>query len=204
MRLEKQMVGQQPCLVIVLTLDGAGGAGEWQAAERQIENTMNRIHTNDLGSIALNPLAGAGRSMQDRAPGVLLVEDDAQTMELNRRVLQREGFRVFEATSEQSALWLWQRHQREIDVVFTDVMIPDRATGVELVMKLRQQRPDLRAVYTSGFGPEMVGLDTEEEGGECFIQKPYSLRQLIDGVVEALEMPLQTALTRAELARSLA
>jgi len=182
--------------------------GQWENAGEQAvsitnQNIMNRIQTNSMGSIALNPLAGAGRSMQDRAPGVLLVEDDAQVMELNRRVLQREGFRVFEATSEQSALWLWQRHQRDIDVVFTDVMIPDRATGVELVQKMRQQRPDLRAVYTSGFGPELAGLDTEE-GGECFIQKPYSLRQLIDGVVEALEMPLRTALTKAELARALA
>jgi two-component system, cell cycle sensor histidine kinase and response regulator CckA len=140
----------------------------------------------------------------ERAPGVLLVEDDTQTMEMNRRILQREGFRVFEATSEQSALWLWQRHQREIDLVFTDVMIPDRATGVDLVKKLRQQRPDLRVVYTSGFGPEMVGLDTMEDGGPNFIQKPYSLRQMIDGVVDALEAPLQATLTRAELARSLA
>jgi two-component system cell cycle sensor histidine kinase/response regulator CckA len=135
---------------------------------------------------------------------VLLVEDDAGMMELNRRSLQREGFRVFEATSEQSALWLWQRHQREIDVVFTDIMIPDRATGVDLVKKLRQQRPDLRVVYTSGFGPEMAGLDMMEEGDNCFIQKPYSLRQMLTGVVEALETPLQATLTRAELARSLA
>ncbi|MCD6052209.1 MAG: multi-sensor hybrid histidine kinase [Verrucomicrobia bacterium] len=137
----------------------------------------------------------------ERRPGLLLVEDDAHLMELNRHVFQQEGFRVFEATSEQSALWLWQRHQREIDVVFTDVMIPDRSTGVDLVKKLRQQRPNLRVIYTSGFSPELVGL---EETGESFIQKPYSLRQLIDGVVEALEAPLQTALTRAELARSLA
>jgi DNA-binding NtrC family response regulator len=165
---------------------------------------MNRIPVNGMGNIAPD-FVGAVRSVAaERTPGVLLVEDDAQVMELNRRILQREGFRVFEATSEQSALWLWQRHQREIDVVFTDIMIPDRATGLELVRKMRQQRPDLRAVYTSGFGPEMVGLDSMEEGGECFIQKPYSLRQLIDGVVEALEMPLQTALTRAELARALA
>jgi len=137
-------------------------------------------------------------------PGVLLVEDDPHLMEMNRRILQREGFRVFEATSEQSALWLWQRHQRDIDLVFADVMIPDRTTGVELVRKLRRQRPDLRAVYTSGFGPEMAGLDEPNEGVSCFLQKPYSLRQLIDGVVDALEMPLQTALTRAELARCLA
>ena len=165
---------------------------------------MNRIPTNNMGNIAINPIGGASRIAQERIPGVLLVEDDPHLMEMNRRILQREGFRVFEATSEQSALWLWQRHQRDIDVVFADVMIPDRATGVELVRKLRQQRPELRAVYTSGFGPEVAGLDEPDQGPTCFLQKPYSLRQLIDGIVDALEKPLQTALTKAELARCMA
>ncbi|HEY1173489.1 MAG TPA: response regulator [Verrucomicrobiae bacterium] len=138
-------------------------------------------------------------AMTERLPGVLLVEDDANLMEMNRRILQREGFRVFEATSEQTALWLWQRHQREIDVVFTDVMIPDRATGVDLVKKLRQQRPALRVVYTSGFGPEIAGLDVEDTA--CFIKKPYSLREVLDVMIEALERPMQAALTKAEIAR---
>lgn len=152
----------------------------------------------------MNPLASANRVTQTRMPGVLLVEDDPHLMELNRRILQREGFRVFEATSEHSAMWIWQRHQRDIDLVFADVMIPDRSTGVELVRKLREQRPDLRAVYTSGFGPEMAGLDSMEYSMGCFIQKPYSPRQMVDGVIEALEKPLQTALAKAELARCMA
>lgn len=163
-----------------------------------MENRIMNAHT----SLSIREYQSA--AIGDRPPGVLLVEDDACLMEMNRRILKREGFRVFEATSEQSALWLWQRHQQEIDVVFTDVMIPERSTGVDLVRKLRQQRPALRVVYTSGFGPELAGLDGMGEGVPCFLQKPYSLRQMIDGVIEALEAPLQAALTRAELARCLA
>lgn len=139
-----------------------------------------------------------------RQPGVLLVEDDPQLLEMNRRVLLREGFRVFEATSEQSALWVWQRHQRDIDLVLTDVMIPERTTGVDLVRRLRQQRSDLRAVYTSGFGPEMGEFDLTGETEGCFLQKPYTVRRLIDIVMEALDLPLKAAMTRAEIARSLA
>ncbi len=145
--------------------------------------------------IGSNPLKPSG----ERVPGVLLVEDDAQLMELNRKVLQREGFRVFEATSEQSALWLWQRHNREIDVVLTDVMIPERTTGVELVKKLRGQRADLRAVFTSGFAPELGGVDSSAG----FLPKPYTLRELVDATVSALEQPMQAVLARAEIARCL-
>lgn len=133
----------------------------------------------------------------NRPPGVLLVEDDMQLMELNRKVLLREGFRVFEATSEQSALFLWQRHSREIDIVLTDVMIPERTTGVELVKKLRASRANLRAVYTSGFGREIGGVDAQEG----FLPKPYTFRELIDTTISALEQPMQVVLTRAEIAR---
>jgi two-component system, cell cycle sensor histidine kinase and response regulator CckA len=170
-----------------------------------VENKMNDFAKNiiPMNKGSLTYVSGAKRMTDERIPGVLLVEDDAYMMEMNRRILQREGFRVFEAASEQTALWLWQRHQPEIDVVFTDVMIPERTTGVDLVRKLRQQRPNLRVVYTSGFGPELAGLDMMTES-VCFIQKPYSLRQMINGIVEALEMPLQTALTRAEIARCVA
>jgi len=140
------------------------------------------------------------RPLGQRSPGVLLVEDDAALMEMNRRVLQRVGFRVFEATSEQSALWLWQRHSREIDVVLTDVMIPERTTGVDLVGKLRSQRADLRAIYTSGFGPEIGDLDVSAG----FLSKPYTLNDLVQTMVDALEAPMQAVLTRAEMARCLA
>lgn len=135
---------------------------------------------------------------------ILLVEDDRAVREFVRLVLMRQGFRVLEAESDQEALWVWDRHWRNIDLLLTDLMIPTCSTGVEIAKKMRSRKTDLRVIYTSGFSIEMAGFDFFESDDTLFLQKPYTNDILLGKVRQALgENPAETA-ARAQSTRAVA
>jgi two-component system cell cycle sensor histidine kinase/response regulator CckA len=118
---------------------------------------------------------------------ILLVEDDPAMRELTRDILRRNGFTVLTADSDCQALWLWSRHAHQINLLVTDLMIPNRTTGVELAKKLLRERPDLPVLYVSGFGREIGEGDTAFLRKSPFLQKPYSPSALIQTVFDCLD-----------------
>ena len=135
---------------------------------------------------------------------ILLVEDDLAVREFVRLVLAREGFRVLEAGNDQEALWVWDRHWRNIDLLLTDLMIPTYTTGVELARKMRSRKTDLRVIYTSGFSIEMAGHDLIESDDTVFLQKPYSVATLTAKVRSVLGELLADTGLRTQSARAVA
>ncbi len=118
---------------------------------------------------------------------VLVVEDEQVVRQLVVGVLRRHGYTVLEAHSGVAALAVWQEHQDGIDVVLTDLVMPDGMNGLELAERLRRDRPDLKVLYTSGYTAELACTGAPLVDGINFLQKPYSpiqlaqtLRQLID------------------------
>lgn len=121
--------------------------------------------------------------------GILLVEDDLPVRVLTRRVLEAFGYHVWDAATGREALELWHTHAREIDLLLTDMVMPDGITGRELAEQLRAQRPELKAVFISGYSPEVAGMDTAflRRNKPYFLQKPcpsnvllHTLRQCLD------------------------
>lgn len=86
---------------------------------------------------------------------------------------------MLSAASGVEALPVWATHGVEIDLVFTDLVMPEGISGQELGARLRETRPDLPVIYTSGYSREFVegGSDRLQEGVN-FLQKPYSLSGL--------------------------
>ncbi len=117
---------------------------------------------------------------------ILLVEDDASVRNVVRQLLVRAGYRVLEAESEQEALWQWDKHWREIDLLFTDILIPHNTTGVKLAKYLRSRKTDLRVILTSGFSIEVAGHDVYESEDMFFLQKPFDSTMLLMKVRECL------------------
>jgi len=123
---------------------------------------------------------------------ILLVEDDAMVRGLTRNVLQRAGYQVLEAGSGKLALEIWRQEHQRIDIVLTDMVLPDGLSGRQLAEKLRADRPDLRIVYASGYSPEIFGNDFVMPFGSRFVRKPFTsgtllstIRECLDGEAEA-------------------
>src|ERR1051326_6202702 len=120
---------------------------------------------------------------------ILLVEDEDPVRRLGRSILQRHGYRVIEASSGLEALSLWNLHSTEINLLLTDVVMPDGITGHELARRLRQARPGLKIVFTSGYDPDKLDLESAISEGIHFLQKPYSVEKLLQSIRRSLDAP---------------
>jgi two-component system, cell cycle sensor histidine kinase and response regulator CckA len=119
---------------------------------------------------------------------ILLVEDDALVLQMTSSVLQAQGYQVLEANSGPVALRLWAQHRNEVDLLLTDVVMPDGMSGWEVVERLRADNPRLKAIAMSGYAPE------EPSGLEfAFLRKPYLPQTLLKSVSDALQDANQPA-----------
>jgi CheY-like chemotaxis protein len=117
---------------------------------------------------------------------ILLVEDDESLRALTRSVLEKAGYRVIEVETATAALALGDALLSEIDLLLTDLMMPGGTTGRELGEVLGQRYPALKVIYTSGYGTELLGNDSEAVRRN-FLQKPYRSASLVEMVRRCLD-----------------
>jgi CheY-like chemotaxis protein/PAS domain-containing protein len=119
------------------------------------------------------------------AETVLVVEDDPGIRALMRKILLRQGFVVLEAASGQESLELAQQRQGPIQLLITDLMMPEMG-GREVAERLKAARPDLKVVFISGYTDDPVIRSGQLPEGAVFLQKPFTLGALLDKVRDAL------------------
>lgn len=105
---------------------------------------------------------------------ILIVEDNLEVGRFANQILQDLGYQTTWATDAEQALELAGENALAFDGVFSDVVMPGM-TGVAMAKLLRQRRPDLPVVLTSGYSEELA--DSGYEGFE-FLPKPYSADQV--------------------------
>ena len=93
---------------------------------------------------------------------------------------------VLEAASGKQALTLFQQAGRPIDLLLTDMVMPDGVSGQELAEQMSARSPRLRILYTSGYHINMVGGGLTEQEGVSFLQKPFSMQKLAGAVRDCL------------------
>ena len=118
---------------------------------------------------------------------ILLVEDEPAVREFAVAVLSSHGYRVLQATSGYEALEVWKWHQSRIALLVTDLVLPDGLGGVELIARLRHEKPALKAILTSGYANDPAGTEFRPAAGVLFIHKPYQPRVLAQAVRDALD-----------------
>jgi nitrogen-specific signal transduction histidine kinase/FixJ family two-component response regulator len=118
---------------------------------------------------------------------ILVVEDEPALRSLVRTVLQRQGYRVFTASSGVEALQNWSQRLDQIDLLLTDLVMPDGLTGWELAKQLQGEKPDLKAIYMSGYSSEINGHDSVMAKDVHFLPKPFGPRVLTDAVRGCLD-----------------
>jgi PAS domain S-box-containing protein len=118
---------------------------------------------------------------------ILVVEDETPVRQLVCDLLEGQGYKVLEAASGVKALEVWEVNKDKIDLVLTDLVMPDRLNGRQLAEKLWQERPNLKVIFTSGYSADVVGKDFVLQSGLNYLQKPYQPNTLALAVRECLD-----------------
>ncbi len=116
---------------------------------------------------------------------ILLVEDDATVLSLTTDMLTGLGYHVTTATNAAEALVVLQS-DAEVDVLFSDVVMPGGVSGVSLARTARELRPALKVLLTSGFIGEGPALATDEFP---LLDKPYETHALAARLRKLLDPP---------------
>ena len=118
---------------------------------------------------------------------ILLVEDEDAVRSFGVRALQMRGYTVYEADSGVEALEVMEEHGDEIDLVVSDVVMPEM-DGPTLLGELRKNYKDLKFVFVSGYAEDAFAknLPEEERDNFGFLPKPFTLKQLATTVKEIL------------------
>jgi two-component system cell cycle sensor histidine kinase/response regulator CckA len=122
-------------------------------------------------------LTGTGR--------VLLVEDEDSVRNFAVRALKRQGYEVIEATTGVEALELVATETRPIDIVVSDVVMPEM-DGPTMLTEMRKTRPDLKVIFVSGYPDDRFKTSLDPDAHYAFLAKPFSLPQLAAKVKEEL------------------
>jgi two-component system, cell cycle sensor histidine kinase and response regulator CckA len=119
---------------------------------------------------------------------ILVVEDEEMLREFVSEALGTLGYHVLSAANGRDALNVWAEHRDKIDLLLTDVVMPESISGRQLAHTLIQDKPNLKVIFTSGYSSELFESEFEREKEHLFLAKPY----LPDRLAQTVAMHLQS------------
>ncbi|WP_222424079.1 transporter substrate-binding domain-containing protein [Desulfamplus magnetovallimortis] len=118
---------------------------------------------------------------------ILLVEDDQGILEVAKLMLNKLGYNVLPANRPREAIEIAANHAGNIDLLVTDVIMPDM-NGSVLAGTLLSNYPDMKLLYMSGYTANIIAQHGVIDSHVNFIQKPFSINDLAAKIREALKM----------------
>jgi len=138
------------------------------------------------GSIEVSPLGIEAGEPAGGSETVLVIEDEDAVRSLCCRALERLGYRVLEAQSPEAALRRLREREDAIDLVLTDVVLP-QMSGSQLAREILRLRPRARVLYMSGYADDAIVHHGVLAGGVSFLQKPFGADALARHVRATLD-----------------
>jgi len=117
---------------------------------------------------------------------ILLVEDEPAILKVAAMMLQELGYTVLAAASPRESLRLAETHRGKIDLLMTDVVMPEM-NGLDLAKKLLGDHPDLKHIFVSGYTANVIAHHGVLEPGVHFVQKPFTMKELAQKVRQVLD-----------------
>jgi PAS domain S-box-containing protein len=118
---------------------------------------------------------------------ILVVEDEDAVRSCVCAILKAKGYNILTANNGVEALTVWRKNRDRVDLLLTDMVMPEGVTGTELAAKLIADRPDLPVIYTSGYSNELAVPQSSLPAGGHFLAKPYQSKLLVQTIREALD-----------------
>ncbi len=159
----------------------------------EVKSQVNQGATFDIyfPRLSKKPVNGAAPALSPKTPDgtetILLVEDEAPLRQLMQRVLERHGYHIHAAVSGVQALEIWRDRRDGIDILVTDMVMPDGMNGRELADRLRTDKSGLKIIYCSGYASNMPGRDCPLRDNESFLEKPFEPAKLLEKIRDCLD-----------------
>ena len=118
---------------------------------------------------------------------VLIVEDEPVLRDMAHVILQDCGYNILEASSGRDALRVWENHKEKIDLLVTDMVMPEGISGMDLANRLLESKPDLKIIFASGYSMDDLDTAFVRDGHAIFLQKPYTHVTLAKAVRQCLD-----------------
>lgn len=118
---------------------------------------------------------------------ILVIDDEPSVLELARTILERAGYEVIAAPDGRVGMRLFR--ERPSDLVITDLIMPEKE-GIEVIIELRRDFPDVKIVAISGGGiidAENYLTLAKNLGAHCIIRKPFGMNEMLEAVRKLLE-----------------
>jgi PAS domain S-box-containing protein len=121
-----------------------------------------------------------------RGETVLVVEDEPAIRDVAERILRRSGYEVLMTGSPLDAVEVAGRHEGEIDLLVTDVVMP-KMLGKDVAERMRALRPGVKVLYISGYARPVLANSGTLEPGVTLLEKPFSESVLLKAVRQVLD-----------------
>ncbi len=118
---------------------------------------------------------------------VLVVEDEKPLRDMVKIILGQYGYTVLVADNGVHALEVWKKNAAHIDLLLSDLVLPEGINGLQLAERLRHDKPELLVVLSSGYSPDLAKSDLSTTGDIRFLHKPYPPHRLVQTVREAFD-----------------
>ncbi len=145
--------------------------------------TFNIFIPADVSNSAAPEMPAPLPVPKDGSECILLVEDE--DMVRSMAVLRGNGYRVLEASSGKEALGIFESEREQIDLLFTDIMMPGNLLGDELATRILAIKPHLPVLFTSGYTPDLGDIQVRKDSS--FLSKPFTPSQLLAQVRQSLD-----------------
>ena len=124
--------------------------------------------------------------IQPGSETILIVDDEEMILNTGKSLLKKLGYEVLTANGGREAIEIYNRHQSSIRLIILDVIMPF-LNGIEVFNEIKTISPEIKVLFSSGYGidDEQIGILINQ--GKNFIQKPFSLHKLSTTVRSILD-----------------
>ena len=117
---------------------------------------------------------------------LVVAEDDVGVRELVSNILEKHGYSVITADTNEKLIEVLNDHDGVIHMLLTDVIMPDM-NGKELFERLKPIYPEMKVIYMSGYTGDIIAHHGILDDGVYFIQKPFTMSMLTDKIRDVLD-----------------
>ena len=138
-------------------------------------------------STAAHEMPEPGVCTKAGSESILIVEDEPALLQLAETILTSQGYKVQSAHSGREALASLRNGGLDCDLLMTDLVMPGGISGGQLAKLLRNKKPDLRGLFTTGYSPDAIGGGLNLQEGYNYLPKPYNGHKLARAVRDCLD-----------------
>jgi CheY-like chemotaxis protein len=139
-----------------------------------------------VGKAAEARVDGVQGTLEPGQETILLVEDEVSLLKITKRMLEKRGYKVLAASTPGYALQLAREQRGRIDLLITDVVMPEM-NGRDLAKNFLSLYPEAKRLFMSGYTADVIAHQGVLEPGVFFIQKPFSAQDLAATVRKMLD-----------------